>query len=90
MSVADADRVPSLKSSVATCQVAAAFAKKEAEDAIQEWWTQPAVHAVPWVKCKSVCFCMCASIVVLCSICCPIMLGNASYSQALYPECLVA
>ena len=47
-----AEAIPGLKRAVEQCQTAAAFAKGEAEDALREWWTQPAVHAVPWVKRK--------------------------------------
>lgn len=44
--------IPCLEAVVQSCQSATAFAEKEVKDAVTEWWTQPAVHAVPWVQCK--------------------------------------
>ncbi|KAL0052387.1 hypothetical protein WJX82_001313 [Trebouxia sp. C0006] len=42
--------IPCLEAVVQSCQSATAFAEKEVKDAVTEWWTQPAVHAVPWVQ----------------------------------------
>ncbi|DBA85870.1 TPA: HAUS augmin-like complex, subunit 5, variant 2 [Trebouxia sp. C0004] len=42
--------MPCLAAVVQSCQSTTAFAKTEVKDAITEWWTQPAVHAVPWVQ----------------------------------------
>lgn len=50
-----AEGVSALKAAADTCKAATAFAKHEVADAVTEWWTQPAVNAVPWVKCKSKC-----------------------------------
>ncbi len=44
--------VPCLEAVVQSCQSATAFAEKQVKDAVTEWWTQPAVHAVPWVQRK--------------------------------------
>ena len=44
--------IPCLEAVVQSCQSATAFAEKEVKDAVTEWWTQPAVHAVPWVQRK--------------------------------------
>ncbi|KAL0023018.1 hypothetical protein WJX79_009494 [Trebouxia sp. C0005] len=44
--------IPCLEAVVQSCQSATAFAEKEVKDAVTEWWTQPAVHAVPWVQYK--------------------------------------
>ncbi len=44
--------IPCLEAVVQSCQLATAFAEKEVKDAVTEWWTQSAVHAVPWVQRK--------------------------------------
>lgn len=51
---AGADTIPSLQSAAALCNTASAFAKSQAEDALKEWWEQPAVRSVPWIKCETV------------------------------------
>lgn len=48
-----AEGVSALKAAADTCKAATAFAKHDIANAVTEWWTQPAVNAVPWVKCKS-------------------------------------
>ena len=50
-----AEGVSALKGAADTCKAATAFAKHEVANAVTEWWTQPAVDAVPWVTCKSRC-----------------------------------
>lgn len=45
-----AEDIPHLKAVVGTCHSAAAFAENAVADAVTEWWTQPAVHAAPWLK----------------------------------------
>lgn len=52
MSTVAADGVPALQAAVGTCEAATAFAKEEVASAVSEWWCQPAVDAVPWLKCK--------------------------------------
>ncbi|KAL3161909.1 hypothetical protein ABBQ38_008994 [Trebouxia sp. C0009 RCD-2024] len=42
--------VSALKAAADTCDAAIAFAKNDVANAITEWWTQPAVNAVPWLK----------------------------------------
>ena len=50
--LAVAEAIPVLNGVGETCGLAAKFAQSDVENAIANWWTQPAVHAVPWVKCK--------------------------------------
>lgn len=50
-----AEGVSTLKAAADTCKAATAFARHDVANAVTEWWTQPAVNAVPWVKCKSRC-----------------------------------
>ena len=47
-----AEGVPALKAAADTCDAATAFAKDDIANAVTEWWTQPAVDAVPWLKCR--------------------------------------
>lgn len=47
-----AESIPSLQATVKLCDEAAAFAGKQVGTAIAEWWTQPAIDALPWQKCK--------------------------------------
>lgn len=47
-----AEGVSALKAAADTCDAAIAFAKNDVANAITEWWTQPAVNAVPWLKCR--------------------------------------
>lgn len=48
----NAEGVSALKAAADTCKAATAFARHDIANAVTEWWTQPAVNAVPWVKCK--------------------------------------
>ncbi len=50
ISLAAAEAIPSLEAAIENCESAAAFAEREVGDAVTEWWTQPAVHAIPWLK----------------------------------------
>lgn len=47
-----AEGVSALKAAADTCEAATAFARNDVANAITEWWTQPAVSAVPWLKCR--------------------------------------
>ena len=46
-----AEGVSALKAAADTCHAATAFARNDVGNAVTEWWTQPAVNAVPWLTC---------------------------------------
>ena len=47
-----AESVQSLEGAVQLCAEAGEFARQQVGTAMIEWWSQPAIDALPWERCK--------------------------------------
>ena len=50
--ILSAESIPRLEAAVQLCAEASEFAKQRVGRAMTEWWSQPAVDALPWDTCR--------------------------------------